>query len=460
VYNIYTQLKTQLKKHYLIAAGLIIYLLFFISVAWTGWFDVFFSAAALHVGAKGIDFYQIPKGAWAFWHGGSLTGDPLANGSQYAKEYYSNGNVYHPFVTLTLGSLLTLFNPAQSPYIWLWSKLVLSLLVIAYFFWSFRTSKYIDFAVFILCTNFSIYLELAAWQFHFILNMLLLLLLIMLVKRRAPIWTGCIYCLGMLVKPLGVLFVPTLLFKGRWKIIVHGIWLFTICTIPFLFFGKGQYYTDNLLLNLSLSGTQGPNQIITFSALLHYTTHWPDFVYSALQNAALYLVVFLSMLRRIPIAKAAFLYIAYFLCFYEQVFEYQWSSLAYVLAVCVVTCPEFQTKLAHLCILLTCLPGCFLLLNRLHIDVQDQGYWGLMPGATAWEWMVVSKLVPLFLLLVVVVVADCKPIFRQIKAFWMTLRKVNDSTGLFGDEQEESENEPGVSNAAQISLSMAAESPQ
>jgi hypothetical protein len=456
VHTIYTQLK----KHYLIAIGLIIYLLFFISVAWTGWFDIFFSAAALHVGAKGIDFYQIPKGAWAFWHGGSLTGDPLADGSQYAKQYYSNGNVYHPLVTLTLGSLLALFNPAQSPYIWLWSKLFLSALVIACFFWSFRASKHIDFAVFILCANLSIYLELAAWQFHFILNMFLLLLLIMLIKRRAPLWTGWVYCLGMLIKPVGLLFVPMLLFKGRWKIIVHGIWLFIVCTIPFLFFGKGQYYINNLIVNLSLSGTMGPNQIITFSALLHYITHWPDLVYQALQNVALYLVVFLSTLRRIPIAKAAFLYIAYYLCFYEQVFEYQWSSLAYVLAVCVVTCPEFQTKLARFCVLLTCLPDCFLLLNRLHIDVKDEGYYGFIPGATAWEWMVVSKIIPLFLLLVVVLVTDGKPIFRQVKTFWMTLRKINDSAGLFGDEQERSGKEQRVDDATQASLSIATEPPQ
>ncbi len=428
-------LYTHLKKYILIYIGLMIYLLFFISVAWTRWFDVFFSGAALHIGAKGVDFYQLPRGAWAFWHGGSLTGDPLANGSQYAKQYYSNGNVYHPLVTFTLGSLLAQFDPDLSPYVWLWIKLFLSLLTIAYFFWSFRASNYVNFAVFIMLANFSIYLELAAWQFHFILNMFLLLFLTMLVKRNSPLWTGCVYCLGMLIKPVGVLFVPILLFKGRWKVILHGIWFFIVCSVPFLFFGKGQYYIDNLLLNLSLSGTLGPNQIITLSALLHYTTHWPDFVYRALQNAALYLVVFLSALRRVHIAKAIFLYIAYYLCFYEQVFEYQWSTLAYVLAVCVVTCPEFRTKLSCFCIVLTCLPSCFILLNHLHIDVKVEQYWGLIPGATAWEWMVVSKLIPLFLLLVSVLAADFKPTVKQVKAFWITLRKINDNMGLFGDEQ-------------------------
>ncbi len=429
------RLFAHLKKYSLIYVGLVIYLLFFLSVTWTGWFNVFFSGAALHVGAKGIDFYQLPNGAWAFWHGGSLTGKPLSNGSQYAKHYFSNGNVYHPLFTLTLGSLLAQFDPAQSPYIWLWSKLFISLLVIAYFFWSFRLTEYIGFAVFILLANFSIYLELATWQFHFILNMFLLLFLTMLVKRRTVLLSGFVYYLGMLVKPIGLLFVPALLFKGRWKTVLLGTVFFALCTVSFFFCRAGRYYTDNLLMNFSSSGTLGPNQIITFSALLHYYTHWPDFVYQAIQNSSLFFVVFLSTLRRTHIAKAIFLYIAYYLCFYEQVFEYQWSSLAYILAVCVVICPEFQTRLSRFCLVLTCLPDCFILLNHLHIDVKDLGYLGLIPGATAWEWMVVSKLIPLFLLLVSVLAADVKPTFKQVKAFWNALRKVNDHLDLFGDEQ-------------------------
>src|SRR5258708_17116142 len=62
-------------KHYsLIYLGLAIYLLFYVSVAWTGWFDFFFIGAALHVEAQGIYFYQISKGGLAFWHGGPLFG--------------------------------------------------------------------------------------------------------------------------------------------------------------------------------------------------------------------------------------------------------------------------------------------------------------------------------------------------------------------------------------------------
>lgn len=421
-----------LRRYFLIYLGLVIYLLFFISVVNTSWFDLFFSGAALHVGAKGIDFFQLPKGAWAFWHGGGLNGTLPSGVTSYAPQEFSNGNVYHPFFSLVLGSFLMAFDPERSPYIWLWVKLFVSLIVIIYFVWSFHDSKYVGFGVFLLCANFSIYLELAAWQFQFILNIFLLLLLIELSKRRSPYWSGILYWLGMLVKPVGLLFAPALLFKGRWKMMVLGIGLFIASTIAFVLTGAGKYYTDNLMMTLSSSGALGPNQIITLSALLRYTTHWPDFVYQFLQNGILLLFLFLGILKRTHIAKAVFLLIVYYLLFYEGVYEYQWSTLAYVLAICVVTCPEFQNKWVLFCMLLTCLPDCFALLNFLHIDIKNEGYLGLVPGATAWEWMVVSKLVPLGILLISVLVPDVKPVYRLIKALWRSLREVNKQLEMFG----------------------------
>lgn len=421
-------------RYILISSGLLIYLLFYISVAWTGWLDIFFSGAALHVGAKGIDFYQLPKGAWAFWHSLSLVGDHLPATSPYTSQYFANENVYHPFFTIVLGSFLTLFDPARAPYIWLWLKLPISLLVIGYFFWSFRSSKHIGFAVFLLLANFSIYLELAAWQFHFVLNMFVLLFLITLLKKRSIIWTGIYYWLGMLVKPIGLLFLPVLCFKGRWPIALIGLWLFIVSTVVFFIDNVGGYYTNNLLNNLTASGGAGPNQIITFSALLHYLTSWPAIIYQCIQIGLFLIIVFLSSLKRIALVKAIFLYIAYYLCFYNAVFEYQWSTLAYVLAVCVVVCPEFQTGLAKGLILLTCLPDCFVLLAYWHKDVKDLGHLGLIPGPTAWAWMVVSKLLPLCLVIVCVMYADLKPIFRQLRALWQGLRALNRELNIFGEQ--------------------------
>ncbi len=422
-----------IKTYYLLYLGFFVYVLFFISVAWTGWFDIFFSGAALHVGAKGVDFYQLPRGAWAFWHGGSLTGVPLHDGSQYAKKEFSQNNVYHPLFTLTLGSFLALFDPGWSPYVWLWMKFIVSLAVIAYFFWNFREKQYVQFACFIMFINFSIYLELAAWQFHFMLNMFLLLFLIRLVKHKPGRGNVLLLWLDMLVKPVGLLFIPLLIFKGRWRVAALGLILFILSTALFLFHDIGKYYVDNILLNFRYSGTLGPNQIITLSALLHYTTHWPDIAYSTIRYGLIVLVVVLGLFRRIHLSKAVLLLVVYYLCFYEQVFEYQWSTLAYILAVCIVCCPEFQTILSRCFILLVCLPSCFFLLNMLHIDVKNLGYLGLIPGTIAWEWMVVSKLIPLFLLLVSILAGDVKPLYSQLKSFIIAMKKVNDHLGVFAE---------------------------
>lgn len=419
----------------LIYLGLVIYLLFFVSVAQTGWFNLFFSDAALHDGVKGIDFYQVLRGAWSFWHGSSLVGNQLPAGSPWER-YIINGNVYHPLFTLTLGSWLGFFDLERSPYIWLWIKLPISLLVIGYFFWSFRNSKYINFAVFILLANFSTYLELAAWQFQFVLNMFLLLFFIVVIKKRSYALNSLLYWLGMLVKPVGLLFVPMLFFKGQWRTALFGIVMFVTSTIVFLQNQTGNYYIDNLRTTITAPKNIGPNQIITLSALLHFSTNWPNPIYQTIQIVALTLVIFLSALKRTPIAKAFFLYVAYYLCFYSLVYEYQWSTLAYIVAVCIVTCPEFQTRVSRFCILLICLPGCFCILNYLHIDIQDQGYLGLIPGETAWKWMTISKLIPLFLLLFSVLWADAKPVFKQMKAFWKAIGKVNDHLEVFGMQKE------------------------
>src|SRR5262249_4087818 len=155
--------------------------------------------------------------------------------------------VYHPLFTLTLGSFLALLDPARSPYIWLWIKLFISLPVIGFFFWSFGTSRYIAFATFLLLADFSIYVELSSWQVHFFLHMFLLLFLIVVVHKRQPLLSGFLFGLGLLVKPVGLLFVPMLLIKGRWKIVLFGLGLFVLCTGAYLFHGAGKYYANNLM---------------------------------------------------------------------------------------------------------------------------------------------------------------------------------------------------------------------
>jgi len=430
--------------HKTLYVGILIYLLFFVSVLFTGWLDIFFSGAALHVGAKGIDYFQVPRGAWAFLHGGSLTGSALPDGSMYARSFFANSNVYHPFFTLTLGSFLIKFDPVISPFVWLTIKSALTLVVVLYFYWNFRSYRYVQFATILILANFSVYLELAAWQFHFVLNLFLFLLLIALSKKQSTIWAGVCYGLTLLVKPIGLLFIVALLVKRHWKIVALGAGVFLICTIPFFVNGSAQYYIDNLKANIFDAGKLGPNQIISLTALLQFSaiTNWPDIVYKAIQYLSLLTVLFLGSLRRTHIAKAILLMVIYFLFFYDQVYEYHWSTLPFVLAICVVLLPEFQTRFSRFCQLLICLPSCFALLNLWHIDIINDPRLGLLPGDNAWKWIVFSKVLPVILLCISISYADIKPTFIQLQTFWHAMLKINDHLQLFGAEAKEQKEIP------------------
>lgn len=407
----------QWKNHKLLTLGILIHVLFYVSAIWTGWLNPLYSDPARHVGWPGIDFFQVLRGAWSFWHGGSLTGVPLPGGQVYAPvPYYVNMNVYHPLFTLLVGTPLMLLSPAASPMIWLHVKLIIDFLLIRSFWQQVRSLRYGEFATFLLLANFSEYAELVADQYHFVFNAALLLFLLML-RRRSLL--GCIlaYAATLLIKPVGLLFVPALVCKRHWRIALFALTLFGLATWPFLIMGNGSYYLSNLVKQFFHPDHAGPNQIMTLGALLRWSFHWPEIVYQAIQDGALAAVVLLGARRSTPLVKTLFFSVAYFLLFYNLVYEYDWSSLASILAVCVVFCADFQSRLARCAMLLICLPSCFLLLQLLHLDVSPDG----TPGTVAWRWMVLSKVLPLVLLMVCVLMPEVALVAKRIKGLALRL---------------------------------------
>jgi hypothetical protein len=136
-------------NHKLIYLGLIINILFYVSASQTKWFDYFFSGSALQLCCKDLDFYQIPNGAYAYLHGGSLSGVVPANVKAYWIGHpLNNYNVYHPLITLILGSVLILFEPTKSFYIWMCLKFFITLWMVIYFYKNFKGNKHLDFAIF------------------------------------------------------------------------------------------------------------------------------------------------------------------------------------------------------------------------------------------------------------------------------------------------------------------------
>lgn len=436
---------SSISKYALLGLGLLIHIAFFISASRTKWFNYFFSGSSLHLCCQGLDFYTVPNGAYSFWHGG-----PLSVTGKTAKYLYSvgfpavNSNINHPVLTLTLGSFLILFSPAASFYVWMFIKLFVNLALLTYFFISFRQSKYIYLATFLSLINSTQYLEIEISQFQFVLNTFLFLMLIVLAKNEKSPLSGFLYFLTLIGKPIGLLWIPLLIFKKQWKMLVIGVGLFAIATGIFLINHLGDYYIANLLGNFFHPVKRGPIQIITLDALLRYSTHWPNSTLTAIKWSCLALVIVLSASKRISLQTGIFLAITYYLLFYDMTFEYQYTTLIPILAICLITRPEFQKLSSRICIVLISLPNALFLLHLLYSwhfklgpfdatkTMRMNPKFGPDPTALGWQLCVLSRIIPVIVLVICVVQPVVVPIAKDAFSFLKITRKSNQELEVFG----------------------------
>jgi len=434
-----------ISKYALLGIGLLIHIAFFISASRTKWFDYFFSGSSLHLCCRGLDFYQVPNGAYSYWHGGSLSV------TEHTTKYLygiglpaANSNVYHPLLTLLVGSFLILFSPVASFYVWMFIKLFVNLVLLTYFFISFRQSKYIYLATFLSLINSTQYLEIEISQFQFVLNTMLFLMLIVLAKHEKSPLGSLFYFLTLISKPIGFLWIPLFFFKRQWKMLVIGLGLFVITTGIFLLNHSGDYYIDNLRGNFFTPIKGGPIQIFTLDALLRYSTSLPESALTAIKLSSLLLVIILSAFKRISLQTGLFLAIAYYLLFYDMAFEYHYTTLIPILAICLVTRPEFQQLLSRICIILISLPSVLFLLHLLYswhfklgpfdatTTITMDSFLGPDPTPLGWQLSVLSRILPVIVLAICVVKPFVIPIIKDVLAFVKTIRKVNQDLEVFG----------------------------
>ena len=119
----------------------------------------------------------------------------------------------------------------------------------------------------------------------------------------------------------------------------------------------GNFFTPN---------SSGPIQIFTLDALLRYSTPLPKSALTAIKLGSLVLVIILSAFKRISLQTGIFLAIAYYLLFYDMTFEYHYTTFIPILAVCLVTRPEFQQLSSRICITLISLPNLLFILHLLY----------------------------------------------------------------------------------------------
>jgi len=420
------------KHHPLICLGAIIHVLFYISAWQTKWFNYFFSGSPLHLCCRGLDFYQVPNGAYAFLHGGSLDGTLAAGGQIFGVGFPTQPNVYHPIFTLLLGGFLILFTPYASFYVWMLMKLLITVVVLFYFYRRFKGSKYLDLALFLTLISSTQYLEIEISQFQFALNIFLFIMLMNFVEHGDSVWNGVCYFGTLLVKPIGFLWIPVLFFKQQYKTLLIGLGLFVLTTGLFMINHVGDYFVNNLVAHFLYPYQSGPIQIITLDALLRYTFKPPEIVLSALKISFFGLVVFLSAFKKIHLVTGLYLSVAYYLLFYDFVFEYHYTTLIPILAVGLVTRPEFQTLPARICIFWFSLPNVFFILHYFHFAVVFDPFLGPDPTPLGWQLIVLSRVLPVLFLTGVIVHMYAQPIYLDVKALVGAFKKMNKELEIFG----------------------------
>ncbi len=392
----------------LLIFGFIIYFSFNISAAWTHWFDFFFFGTSIHYCCIGVDFFQIPNAAYAFFHGGDFTGKLPEGIIQYSQNYGTNSNVYHPLLTILLGSFLFLFPPDFSINLWIIIKIILTLAVVYYIYKEFYGNNNLNLAIFLFLINFSQYNEIKISQFQFIFNIFLLLFLIGIVKNKNRIDTGTLYFFALIAKPIGLLWIPVLFFKKKITIIFTGLLLFLISTLTFNILGIGNYYINNIFYHLSNPAQSKAIDFLSLEALLRNSLGVSSETIRLTKIITLLLIYLISMSRHIHIFKLIFLLIVYFLFFYDFIFQYHFSVLAPILLLCLLVLPEFQTRIAKILMLIISLPNTFFIFRILNIGVVSHPIFGIDPTMGTWKIVSFFQILPILFLTIIVLFPDFK----------------------------------------------------
>lgn len=401
----------------LLIFGFLIYFLFNISALTNHFFDFFFFGSSIHHCCQGIDFYQIPNAVYSFINGGGLDGKLPAGIAPYSKNYITNYNVYHPLLTIVLGWILILTNPEVSIRAWTIAKIAITLLSIYYIFKNFKDYKFINYALFIFLIFFSQYNEIKISQFQFIFNIFILYFLINLVKNKNKIEGGILYFLTLIAKPVSLLFLPILLIKKEKKVAIIGLLIFLISTLTFNFLGLGNYYTNNIIFHvLTPIATKGID-FLSFEALLRNGFGFSINQIRFLKMITLITIYALSFDKKIKIEKFIFLLTVYFLFFYDLVFQYHFSVLGPILAICLLTLDEFQTKASRFLILIISLPNTFFIFRLLNIGIINNKTLGVDPTLETWKMVSLLQLLPILILTSIVIIPDIK---RYLKLYIKT----------------------------------------
>src|SRR3989338_674068 len=297
--------------------SILIHISFYISAYFTHTLDIFFEHVTI-----GQDFFQIPNAAYAFLHGGTLDGQLPQGIPPYIDCCGVNFNVYHPLFTLLIGVPLQLFLPWIAFSIWAGLHFLTTLILLIIIWRKFKHHKWVYLALSFFLLNSYQYYEIQHAQYHFLLSLFTLLFLLEVAKKDS-IKGGILYFLALFVKPIGLLwFMPLLLYK-KFKVVLFGIGLYSLASLPFIFNSYGKFFFDNLKF---VSSTP-----IASYNLFAITNVFPAIPIENLRYISIIVFIFLIFLqvtKKLPVFSSIFIWISFQLIFYSLVFHYHYSILA------------------------------------------------------------------------------------------------------------------------------------
>lgn len=391
----------------LLILGFLIYFLFNLSALKTNWLDYFFFGSSIHYCCQGIDFYGIPNGVYSFINGGELSGGNLPeNIKPFSKDIVSNPNDYHPITALLVGSITIIFDYEDVFYYWMIVKILITIFIVYYIYKNFSDNKFLNLSIFVFLANFSQYGEIRISQYQFLFNIFLLLFLISLVKKKDELEKGILYFATLIAKPISLLFLPVLILKKHYQPAIIGGFIFLTSTLTFNILEIGNYFTDNLIYHLFNPKEGKSIDYMSLEAFLRYTFNFsPEFI-KYLKYIMLASIYLLALNKKTHVLTLVFLLISYFLFFYDHLFQYHFSVLGSVLAICLLTLPNFQTKVSRILILIICVPTIFFILRLTNLEFIMDPVYGPNPTMKGWQITSFFQLLPLTILYVIIFIKE------------------------------------------------------
>lgn len=377
-----------------ISIAIFIHVLFYISAIKFHFFDFFFPWGNVHE-FQGIDFFQVPNGAYMFLRGGSLTGESLPNLPTYS---FGNYNVYHPFFTVVFGSFFTLFSPTTAFLAMIAIKIIITIFILLFLYKKFRKNKYFPLAIFIFLSFFPQYLELWNGQYHFFLMVALFFLLYLIINKRENDWLqGLLFFSSLIVKPIGLLWIPVFFIKKQLKNLFLGLSLFTLATIPFLLNKSGLYFINNLLERMT-HPIGGPPGVFTIDAVARFYS-LPFYDGSIVKSFLIFSILFLIIRSKISAFWGLFLMTSFYLLFYDLVFEFHYTILIPFFVLGILTQKIIQNKTAIALILSFSLPTPFFVFHFFQIFAR-----GHFVTDRGWVLIVLFRTLPLIIFSLLVLI--------------------------------------------------------